>query len=72
MYYTVNTKISDVTGDSAFGNYGRLIFPVNTGYYSGSTLGDLSLTWYSNVDPNKTVDPIAIFPPVNIFRVIIP
>ena len=56
VYYTVNTKISDVTGDSAFGNYGRLIFPVNTGYYSGSTLGDLSLTWYSNVDPNKTVE----------------
>ena len=35
---------------------GRLIFPVDSGYYSGSTLRDLRLTWYSNIDPNKTVE----------------
>ena len=28
-FYTVNTKISDVAGDPVFGNYGRLIFPVD-------------------------------------------
>lgn len=42
--------------DPVFGDYGRLIFPVDSGYYSGSTLGDLRLTWYSNIDPNKTVE----------------
>lgn len=54
--YTVNTKISDVISDTAFGDYGRLIFPVDNGYYSGNTLGELRLTWYSNIDPNKTVE----------------
>ena len=54
--YTVNTRISDVIGDPVFGDYGRLIFPVNTNYYSGNTLGDLRLTWYSNIDAGKTVE----------------
>ena len=54
--YTTNTKISDVLSDTAFGDYGRLIFPVNSGYYSGDTLGELRLTWYSHIDPNKTVE----------------
>lgn len=56
MPYTVNTKISDVIDDPVFGDYGRLIFPVNTGYYSGNTLGDLQLIWYSNIDTDKTVE----------------
>ena len=55
-YFNINTRISDVMTDEAFGEYGRLIFPVNDGYYSGSTLGNLSLTWYSHIDPNKTVE----------------
>ncbi|MBQ9514713.1 MAG: esterase, partial [Ruminococcus sp.] len=55
-YFTKDTAISAVQNDPAFGDYGRLIFPVNTGYYSGSTLGDLSLTWYSYIDPDKTVE----------------
>ncbi len=54
--YTVNTKISDVISDPAFGSFGRLIFPVNSGYYSGNTLGELGLTWYSHIDPDKTVE----------------
>lgn len=54
--YTINTKISDVISDPIFENFGRLIFPVNSGYYSGDTLGDLRLTWYSNIDANKTVE----------------
>lgn len=43
-FYTVDTAISDVKDDSVFGDYGRLIFPVDTGYYSGNTLGELRLT----------------------------
>ena len=54
--YTVDTLISDVIADPVFGDYGRLIFPVDTGYYSGDTLGSLRLTWYSNIDPDKTVE----------------
>lgn len=53
--YTVDTAITGVTEDPVFGEYGRLIFPVDSGYYSGDTLGDLHLTWYSNIDPNETV-----------------
>lgn len=54
--YTVDTAISEVISDPVFGDYGRLIFPVNSGYYSGNTLGELQLTWYNNIDPDKTVE----------------
>lgn len=54
--YTINTRIEEVTGDPAFGGYGQLIFPVDTGYYTGSTLGNLGLTWYNYIDPGKTVE----------------
>ena len=54
--YTINTPITEVIHDASFGDYGRLIFPVNSGYYSGDTLGQLRLTWYNNIDPDKTVE----------------
>lgn len=54
--YSRDTRISDVINDPVFGDYGRLIFPVNEGYYSGETLGDLRLTWYNNIDPDTTVE----------------
>ena len=54
--FTTDTSITDVINDPAFGTYGRLIFPVETGYFSGETLGDLRLTWYTNIDPDKTVE----------------
>ncbi len=54
--YTADTKISDVINDDVFGDYGRLIFPVDSGYYSGNTLGELKLTWYNNIDADKTVE----------------
>ncbi|MBP3902414.1 MAG: hypothetical protein J6D53_13335, partial [Blautia sp.] len=54
--YTKETGIADVQNDPAFGEYGRLIFPVDSGYMSGDTLGSLRLTWYSNIDPDKTVE----------------
>lgn len=55
-HYTTNTKIEDVINDRIFGDYGRLIFPVDSGYYGGSTLGNLSLTWYNYIDSDKTVE----------------
>lgn len=54
--YDRNTAISAVAADPVFGSWGRLIFPVERGYLSGSTLGDLSLTWYNGIDPAMTVD----------------
>lgn len=54
--FTKQTKIQDVINDKAFGDYGRLIFPVNRSYYSGKTLQDLSLTWYHYINPDKTVE----------------
>lgn len=54
--YTVNTVISEVINNPVFGDYGRLIFPADDGYYSGNTLGELRMTWYSNIDPEKTVE----------------
>ena len=54
--YTIDTKISEVISNPAFGAYGRLIFPVDDSYYSGDTLGGLGLVWYNNIDPDKTVE----------------
>lgn len=54
--FTQNTKISDVIQNPVFGDYGRLLFPVEDWYYSGDTLGNLSLTWYNNIDPQETVE----------------
>lgn len=54
-YYT-DTKIQEVISEPVFGDYGRLIFPVESAYYSGGTLGSLWLTRYNNTDPNKTVE----------------
>lgn len=54
--YTLDTPITEVINDPVFGDYGRLIFPVNSGYYGGDTLGNLSLTWYNYIDPDKTVE----------------
>lgn len=54
--YRKDTKISEVMDAPVFERYGRLIFPVDSGYYSGDTLGNLRLTWYSNIDPDMTVE----------------
>ena len=51
----VNTKIADVVNNPAFGDWGRLLFPVNKHYYSGSTLGELRLTWYGRLSTSRTV-----------------
>lgn len=54
--YTRTTPIETVRNDPVFGDYGRLIFPVERSYYSGDTLEQLHLTYYNNVDPDETVD----------------
>lgn len=54
--FTVDSKIVDVITDPVFGDYGRLLFPADRRYYSGDTLGKLSLTWYGNLNPKRTVE----------------
>ena len=56
-----NTPIGEVIAYPGFGDWGRLIFPADEGYYSGSTLKDLRLTWYSNIQPAKTVEIVNYF-----------
>ena len=53
--YTADTAISEVKNDPVFKGKGRLLFPVEQGYMSGNTLGDIDLSWYSFIDPNETV-----------------
>ena len=41
--FTVDTKIRDVITDAVFGDYMRLLFPADRGYYSGDELDDIEL-----------------------------
>lgn len=59
--FTADTKIADVINDKAFGSWGRMIFPVNTSYWSGDTLGNLRLTWYNYINPAHTVEIVNYF-----------
>ncbi|MBR0094279.1 MAG: alpha/beta hydrolase, partial [Synergistaceae bacterium] len=51
-----DTKIADVINSPLFKDFGRLIFPVNSHYYHGTTLRDFGLTWYTNIKPARTVE----------------
>ena len=55
-FYDKNTKISKIIADPVFKNYGRLLFPVNKSYYSGDTLENLTLTWYSHINVDKSIE----------------
>lgn len=54
--FTKDTPIQAIQNASVFGDYGRLIFPVDDRYYSGDTLEELGLTWYTHIDSDKTVE----------------
>ena len=54
--FTRESRIEDVQNDPAFDGFGRLLFPTNTSYYSGDTLEELELTYYSHIDPEETVE----------------
>lgn len=55
QYFDEKTSIEDVIVDPAFDGFGDLIFPLDSNYYAGDTLGNLTLTWYSHIDPKMTV-----------------
>ena len=54
--WNANTPIQEVISDPAFGEWGRLLFPADEGYWSGITLGSLRLTWYGPTVPDTTVE----------------
>ena len=56
--YTLNTKVTDVINDPVFGDYGRLIFPVDRTIDEDLELQDVGdiLIWYNNVNPDRTVE----------------
>ena len=56
--YTLETKVMDVINDPVFGDYGRLIFPVDRTIDEDLELQDVGeiLTWYNNVNPDRTVE----------------
>ena len=53
-----NTKVQDVIQSPVFGEYGRLIFPVDQNIPDDLTLEHVEsiLPWYSDVNPDKTVE----------------
>ena len=56
--YTKDARVIDVINDEAFGNYGRLIFPVDMRISNDLTLENISsiLPWYSEINTDKTVE----------------
>ena len=56
--FNVESNIYDVIHDSAFDDYGRLIFPVDMEIEDNMKLKDVStiLPWYSEVNIDKTVE----------------
>lgn len=54
--FSRTSRISDVIADPAFGSFGRLLFPVQRSYWSGTTLEELRLTYYNNIDPDMTIE----------------
>ena len=55
---TGSTQVTDVINDPVLGEAGRLLLPTEDWYWSGDTLGTLSLTWYMRPDTQTTVDVI--------------
>lgn len=53
--FTKDTPINEVISDPAFREYGWLIFPADSGYYSRNTLEDLRLTWYNHINVQTTM-----------------
>lgn len=55
---TRTTSVQTVISDPVFGDYGRLIFPVDRPLRDSLTLEDMDeiLMWYNDINPDKTVE----------------
>lgn len=60
LEFTSDSTVGDVIKDSAFGDFGRLLFPVDRTVSEDATLSEISsedvYVWYSNIQPEKTVE----------------
>lgn len=54
--FTSDTEVTQVINDPAFKGFGRLLFPLDSYFWSGNTLGNLRFIYYSHMDSNMTVD----------------
>ncbi|MGN0613739.1 MAG: alpha/beta hydrolase-fold protein [Porcipelethomonas sp.] len=58
--FTTGTKVSEVLSATAFEDFGRQLFPIDRSVSDDMTLDDISdssiYTWYSYIDPDKTVE----------------
>lgn len=59
-YFTTDSTVGDVVHDSAFGDFGRLLFPVDRSVSEDAALSEVSsddvYVWYSEIQPEKTVE----------------
>lgn len=59
-YFTQDSTVREVITDSAFGDFGRLLFPVDFTVPEDATLSEISsndvYVWYSDIQPEKTVE----------------
>ena len=57
--FTLSSTVGDVVADSAFGDFGRLLFPVDRNVPSTMTLREVSSSsvyvWYNYIQPSMTV-----------------
>ena len=58
--FTLDSTVNEVVSDSAFGDFGRLLFPVDRTVPEDATLSEISsedvYVWYSDIQPEKTVE----------------
>lgn len=58
--YTLSSTVEDVINDPCFGDFGRLLFPVDRSVSENMTLEAVSSSsvyvWYNYIDPDKTVE----------------
>ncbi|MDO4548252.1 MAG: alpha/beta hydrolase [Clostridia bacterium] len=58
--FCVDSTVADVIADPLFGDFGRLLFPVDRAVSQDMTLAEVSsnsvYVWYSNLQPDKTVE----------------
>lgn len=59
-YFTTQSTVADVINDSAFGDFGRLLFPVDRNVSTSMTLAQVSTSnvymWYPYIQADKTVE----------------
>lgn len=54
-FFSTQTTLDEVRADPAFTGFGRLLFPLQQRFISGSTLGDLSFAFYQPCVPEDTI-----------------